>query len=61
MIPGVNITIQNGQLGGALQTNDSVVGLVCTGLATNALFNTPTLLTSLDDFIAKGFALLAST
>ncbi len=61
MIPSVNINILNGQLGQQLQTKDSVVGLVCTGLANNNLLNTPVLLTSLDDYKTKGFALLAST
>lgn len=61
MIPGVSIKIQNGQMGQTPQVKDGTVGLVCTGLATNAILNTPVLLTSLDDFINRAFALLAST
>jgi phosphohistidine swiveling domain-containing protein len=61
MIPGVSIQIKNGQLGQALQTRDGVVGLVCTGLATNAILNTPVLLTSIDDYTAVALSLLAST
>ena len=54
MIPGVSISIQNGQLGQQLQTRDGVVGLICTGLGTNASLNTPMLLTSLEEYIALG-------
>jgi hypothetical protein len=63
MIPGVNIIIKNGALGQPLQTKDNVVGLVCTGVASNASLNTPLLLTSLEDYqnlgatqAADGFA-----
>jgi hypothetical protein len=61
MIPGVNITIQNGQLGGVVQTKDSIVGLVCTGLANNAILNKPVLLTSVDDFNKQALATMSST
>lgn len=61
MIPGVSITIKNGSLGQAPQVKDGVMGLVCTGLATTAILNTPVLLTSLDDFLNRAIALLAST
>lgn len=54
MQPGVNIIIQNGQLGQTPQVKDGTVGLVCTGEATNVALNTPKLLTSLEDYIALG-------
>lgn len=54
MIPGISISIKNGQLGQALQTRDGVVGLVCTGAATNDSLNTPLLLTSLEDYLNLG-------
>lgn len=54
MIPGINISIKNGQLGQQAQTRDGVVGLICTGLGTNASLNTPVLLTSLEDYLNLG-------
>lgn len=61
MIPSINIAIKNGQLGQILQTKDGILGMVCTGLATNNLLNTPVLLTSLEDYLALGYATLAGT
>lgn len=61
MQPGVSITIRNGSMGQTPQVKDGTVGLVCTGLANNAILNTPVLLTSIADFTNIAFALLAST
>jgi hypothetical protein len=43
----VNITLANGQLGGTLQTNDGIAGLVVTGVTEGAYtVGTPILITS---------------
>ncbi len=58
----VNITLANGQLGGVLQTNDGIVGMVLTGAtetvgtATYTL-ETPILVTSLDNMAAQGISI----
>ena len=51
----VNITLANGQLGGVLQTNDGIVGMVLTG-ATESTYTvgTPILVTSLDNLVSQG-------
>lgn len=61
MQPGVTITIKNGQLGQTPQVKDGTVGLICTGLGTNAGLNTPMLLTSVDDYTALGATAIADT
>ena len=51
----LNITLANGQLGGTLQTNDGVVGMVLTGVAEGAYnLNTPILITALSDLAING-------
>jgi hypothetical protein len=55
MIPGVSITLANGNIGGTINTNDGVVGQVLTGMGTGALaLLTPIKVVSLADAIAKG-------
>jgi len=51
----VNITLANGQIGGSLQTNDGIVGMVLTGTDEGSYtLGTPILLTSLTDLLANG-------
>ncbi len=52
----VNITLANGQLGGTLQTNDGITGLVLTGASEAGGYaaGTPILVTSLADVTAAG-------
>lgn len=55
MVPGVTITLANGNIGGAINTDDGVVGMVLTGVGTGTLaLLTPVKVVSLDDAIAKG-------
>ncbi|WP_113638964.1 DUF2586 family protein [Nubsella zeaxanthinifaciens] len=57
MIPKVTVSLSNGNIGGATQTNDGVVGLVCTG-TTN--LGTSMVVYSLADAISKGITLAAN-
>lgn len=58
MIPGVSITLANGNIGGAINTNDGVVGMVLTGVGTGTLaLLTPIKVVSLADAVAKGVTL----
>lgn len=51
----VNITLANGQLGGTLQTNDGIAGLVVTGVTEGAYtVGTPILITSVASANAAG-------
>jgi Protein of unknown function (DUF2586) len=52
----VNITLANGQLGAALQTNDGIVGMVLTGVSEPAGYTagTPILVTSMADLVHAG-------
>lgn len=55
MIPGVSITLANGQIGGAIATNDKVCGVVLTGAGTGTLgLLAPIKVVSLEDAIAQG-------
>jgi hypothetical protein len=51
----VNISLANGQLGGTLQTNDGIAGIVLTGVTEGGYAaGTPVLVTSMDDVAATG-------
>jgi hypothetical protein len=52
----VNITLENGQLGGTLQTNDGIAGLVLTGASESGGYTagTPILVTSMTDVANAG-------
>lgn len=52
----VNITLANGQLGGTLQTNDGITGMVLTGISESGGYTagTPILVTSLTDVANAG-------
>ena len=52
----VNITLANGQLGGTLQTNDGITGLIMTGVTETGGYTagTPILVTSLADVTTAG-------
>ncbi len=52
----VNITLANGQLGGTLQTNDGITGIVLTGVseAGGYTVGTPALVTSMADVTTAG-------
>jgi Protein of unknown function (DUF2586) len=54
MIPAINIAIRNGGLGNSVQTNDGIMGMICTGVAASPILGVPRLITSLDDAIALG-------
>ena len=51
---GVNITLANGQLGATVQTNDGVVGLVCTGGIDGYALNAGLLITSMANAAVQG-------
>lgn len=54
-LPNVNITLQNGQLGGVLQTADGIAGMVLTGATYGTItVGTPNLITSLTDAENQG-------
>jgi hypothetical protein len=52
----LNITLENGQLGGTLQTNDGIAGLVLTGASESGGYTagTPILVTSMTDVANAG-------
>ena len=52
----VNITLANGQLGGTIQTNDGITGMVLTGVTESGGYTagTPILVTSLADVTTAG-------
>jgi len=52
----VNIALANGQLGGTIQTNDGIVGMVLTGVSESGGYTvgTPILVSSLTDVAAAG-------
>ncbi|UOE47981.1 DUF2586 family protein [Mucilaginibacter sp. SMC90] len=55
MIPGVNVQLANGQLGGSTATNDNITGVVLTGAGTGLLpLLTPVKVVSVDDAASKG-------
>jgi hypothetical protein len=55
---GVSVTLTNGQLGGTLQTNDGVMGLVLTGTSESGGYvaGTPILVTGLPSLTAAGIS-----
>jgi len=55
LIPGVSISLANGQIGGVASTNDRVVGLVGTGSGAGVPLLTPFVVYSLNDAIDQGF------
>ncbi len=58
MLPNVNITLANGQLGGVLQTADGVAGIVLTGVSEGSITaGTPLLFTSLADATTQGLTI----
>src|SRR5580658_1653643 len=55
MIPGVNVTLSNGNIGGSLNTSDGVVGIVLTGAGTGTIgLLQPCMFVSLADAVAQG-------
>src|SRR5580700_9780846 len=60
MIPGVTITLSNGNIGGSLNTSDGVVGIVLTGAGEGAIgLLQPCMFVSLADAIAQGLTAAA--
>lgn len=59
----VNITLANGQLGGTLQTNDGIAGMVLTGISESGGYTvgTPILITSMTDLTAAGITAADNT
>lgn len=60
MIPGVNVSLANGQIGGTTATNDNVTGVALTGAGTGTLgLLTPVKVVSVADAATKGITLAA--
>ena len=58
MIPAVSVTLANGNIGGATNTNDGVVGQILTGNGAGALaLLTPVKVVSLADAVSQGITL----